>query len=85
MEVDEVLPASTSTGQDASSASSKTKGDFAGVECDPEFLQSVLQYLPGVDPQSEEVRLAIESLTGGSTSKEKDVSEKKVDEDEGKR
>ncbi|KAM7537690.1 hypothetical protein Aperf_G00000064127 [Anoplocephala perfoliata] len=82
MEVDEVSPASTSAGQDASVAGSKAKGDVAGVECDPEFLQSVLQYLPGVDPQSEEVRLAIESLTGGSTSKEKNADEKKMEEDE---
>lgn len=75
MEVDEIPPASTSVQQDQTAKSS-------AVECDPEFLQSVLQYLPGVDPQSEEVRQAIESLTSGSGSKEKQEGESKMDDDE---
>jgi len=33
------------------------------VITDPEFLQSVLQSLPGVDPQSEAVRQAMSELT----------------------
>lgn len=76
MEVDDVPPASISTQQEQSDKPS-------AVECDPEFLQSVLQYLPGVDPQSEEVRQAIESLTSSSGSKDKQGREKKMDEDEG--
>lgn len=38
---------------------------------DPEFLQSVLEGLPGVDPQSEAIRSAIGQLTdkNGSQSK----------------
>lgn len=40
--------------------------DYSEVMNDPEFLQSVLENLPGVDPQSEAVRQAV-----GSLSKEK--------------
>nr|CAD7463873.1 unnamed protein product [Timema tahoe] len=43
---------------------------------DPEFLQSVLENLPGVDPQSEAIRQAV-----GSLSKDKVV---KKDEDKDK-
>ncbi|VDO03289.1 unnamed protein product [Rodentolepis nana] len=75
MEVDDVPPASTSVQHEQTPKSSS-------VECDPEFLQSVLQYLPGVDPQNEEVRQAIESLTSGSGSKDKQEEEKKMDDDE---
>ncbi|EUB56439.1 26S proteasome non-ATPase regulatory subunit 4 [Echinococcus granulosus] len=59
--------------------------DEAVMDCDPEFLQSVLQYLPGVDPQNEEVRRAIESLTTGFKSDQgasKETSEEKKDGDE---
>lgn len=59
--------------------------DDAVVECDPEFLQSVLQYLPGVDPQNEEMRKAIESLTTGFKSDQGASNEtpEKKDNDEG--
>jgi 26S proteasome regulatory subunit N10 len=40
--------------------------DYSEVMNDPEFLQSVLENLPGVDPQSEAIRQAV-----GSLSKEK--------------
>jgi len=46
---------------------------------DPEFLQSVLESLPGVDPQSEEVRNAMGQLTGRK-KEDKKSSEKKDDE-----
>ncbi|VDD75366.1 unnamed protein product [Mesocestoides corti] len=57
----------------------KPKGDGV-AEYDSEFFQSVLQHLPGVDPQNEEVRKAIESLT--STKPEQDPSKKTEDGDE---
>lgn len=48
---------------------------------DPDFLQRVLSALPGVDPNSEDVRLAFESLTkeskDGNKDKSKDKDEKK--------
>lgn len=47
--------------------------DYSEVIGDPAFLQSVLENLPGVDPQSEAVRDAV-----GSLSKDKD---KKGDND----
>lgn len=36
--------------------------DYTEVMNDPAFLQSVLENLPGVDPQSEAVRQAVGSL-----------------------
>lgn len=48
--------------------------DYSEVIADPAFLQSVLENLPGVDPQSEAVRDAV-----GSLSKDK-KNEKKGDE-----
>ena len=49
--------------------------DYSEVMNDPAFLQSVLQNLPGVDPQSEAVRRAV----GEGAAKEKE--EKKEDEE----
>lgn len=54
--------------------------DLQEVMDDPEFLQSVLRNLPGVDPQSEVVRNAVENLDSGkdkkSTSKKDDKTKK---------
>lgn len=50
--------------------------DLSEVMNDPAFLQSVLENLPGVDPQSEAVRQAVGSL---SKDKEKQEKEKKKD------
>jgi 26S proteasome regulatory subunit N10 len=47
--------------------------DYNEVITDPAFLQSVLENLPGVDPQSEAIRGAVDSL-----NKDKD---KKADKD----
>ena len=44
---------------------------------DPAFLQSVLESLPGVDPQSEEIRNAMGQLTGHKKDDKK--AEKKDD------
>lgn len=46
------------------------------VISDPEFLQSVLENLPGVDPQSETIRDAVGSLNKDKKSSSKDKSEK---------
>ena len=45
--------------------------DYSEVMNDPAFLQSVLQNLPGVDPQSEAVRNAV-----GAAKDEKDKEKK---------
>lgn len=37
--------------------------DYSEVMNDPEFLQQVLENLPGVDPQSEDIKSAMSSLT----------------------
>ena len=45
---------------------------------DPEFLQQVLENLPGVDPNSEAIQNAVSSLTKDTGKKEdKKDSEKK--------
>ena len=38
--------------------------DYLEVVSDPAFLQSVLENLPGVDPQSEDVRRAMGNIAG---------------------
>ncbi|XP_014234809.1 26S proteasome non-ATPase regulatory subunit 4 [Trichogramma pretiosum] len=50
--------------------------DYATVMADTEFLQSVLENLPGVDPQSEAVRQAMGALNK-EKEKEKDKDQKK--------
>lgn len=47
------------------------------VISDPEFLQSVLENLPGVDPQSETIRDAVGSLNKDKKSSNKDKSNQK--------
>jgi 26S proteasome regulatory subunit N10 len=46
-----------------SGAAGGASEDYAEVMSDPEFLQSVLENLPGVDPQSEAVRQAVDTLS----------------------
>lgn len=49
--------------------------DYSGVITDPAFLQSVLENLPGVDPQSEAIRGAVDSLNKDKKA-DKDKDEK---------
>ena len=52
--------------------------DYSEVMNDPEFLQQVLENLPGVDPQSEAIQSAMSSLTKKEDSKDsKKDSDKK--------
>lgn len=44
---------------------------------DPEFLQSVLEGLPGVDPQNEDIRNAVQTLTKPDGSKKEEKKEEK--------
>ncbi|XP_049937789.1 26S proteasome non-ATPase regulatory subunit 4 [Schistocerca serialis cubense] len=55
--------------------------DYSEVMNDPEFLQSVLENLPGVDPQSEAIRKAVGSLKDKKESDKKD----RKDDDKGKK
>lgn len=72
----------------ASSSSAKPKDeameveeDYSEVMNDPEFIQSVLENLPGVDPQSDAVRQAVGLVSKDSKDKDqkndKDKSSKK--------
>ena len=45
--------------------------DYSEVMNDPAFLQSVLQNLPGVDPQSEAVKKAVEGAKEENKDKDK--------------
>lgn len=51
--------------------------DYAAVMSDPAFLQSVLENLPGVDPQSEAVRQAVGSLQQNKEKEKEKDKEKK--------
>lgn len=53
------------------------KEDYSEVMNDPAFLQSVLQNLPGVDPQSEAVKNAVGAMKDEKKDKEKKDEEKK--------
>ena len=54
--------------------------DFSQVMADPAFLESVLQNLPGVDPQSQVVKEAVGSLT----QQDKDKKDKDTKKEEKK-
>ncbi|XP_067129370.1 26S proteasome non-ATPase regulatory subunit 4 isoform X2 [Centruroides vittatus] len=81
------------TPMDVDSQGREEMDDYSDVMRDPEFLQSVLQTLPGVDPQSEAVRNAMGTLTQGESNKKNPASntgqeqpskKKKEDDDEKK-
>jgi len=69
MDVDE---AATKTGSKAATGDEGGEEDYSEVMNDPEFLQSVLESLPGVDPQSEAMRQAMGALTGSAKKDDKD-------------
>ncbi|KAL4231667.1 26S proteasome non-ATPase regulatory subunit 4 [Mactra antiquata] len=61
-----------------SEAGSKADEDYSELTQDQEFLQQVLENLPGVDPNSEAIRNAMSSLTKDSAKKDdKTDSDKK--------
>ena len=51
---------------------------------DPDFIQGVLESLPGVDPQSEVVQQAVESLKYQDKDKKKDKQKDKSKDEEKK-
>merc|ERR1711935_30736 len=65
-------------GEESMDVDSKEGGeDYSEVMNDPAFLQSVLQNLPGVDPQSEAVRNAMGALKDDKSEKKEGDKEKK--------
>ncbi|CAH0382150.1 unnamed protein product [Bemisia tabaci] len=79
-------PAGESSSSTTAAKKEDEEMDYSEVMSDPMFLQSVLENLPGVDPQSEAVRQAVDSLTSdkkekkdtkGGDSKKSDDAEKK--------
>uniref|UniRef100_A0A7N6A163 26S proteasome non-ATPase regulatory subunit 4 n=1 Tax=Anabas testudineus TaxID=64144 RepID=A0A7N6A163_ANATE len=67
------------TGADMESTEAKDEEDYDVMQ-DPEFLQSVLENLPGVDPNNEAIRNAMGSLasqTGSKPDTKKDEEKKK--------
>merc|ERR1711879_209104 len=68
--------ASTPTGGDSEEkmdideqSQDKNEDDYSEAMNDPAFLQSVLESLPGVDPQSDAVRQAVGAMSKSSSSK----------------
>jgi len=57
---------------DTDDTKDETDDDYSGVINDPEFLQTVLESLPGVDPQSEAIRNAMGALTQKDSKKNTD-------------
>merc|ERR1712108_56274 len=49
----------------------KKEDDYEEALNDPAVLQSVLESLPGVDPQSEAVRQVVRTMTTGTDNKDK--------------
>lgn len=81
MDVDTPKAAATATSSEALKVKKEEEDqDFSQVMADPAFLESVLQTLPGVDPQSQVVKEAVGSLTQQEKDKDKDKKDKKKDE-----
>ncbi|XP_043276454.1 26S proteasome non-ATPase regulatory subunit 4 isoform X2 [Venturia canescens] len=55
----------------------EVEDDYSAVMSDPSFLQTVLENLPGVDPQSEAVREAVSSLQQNKDKGQDKEKEKK--------
>jgi len=75
--------ASTPTGGDSEDkmevdepSQDKNEDDYSEAMNDPAFLQSVLESLPGVDPQSDAVRQAVGAMSKSSSSSKKDTDKK---------
>ena len=58
--------------------------DFSDVINDPNFLRSVLEGLPGVDPQSDAIRHAVSELTSGKTEEQRTKKDDKKKDDSSK-
>lgn len=69
-------------GADEKAPTKEKKEDLSAVMADATFLEGVLNKLPGVNPNSEEVKKAIDSYTGSSSGSKED---KKEDEEKNKK
>jgi 26S proteasome regulatory subunit N10 len=63
--------------EDTAEAAGGASEDYTEVMNDPEFLQSVLENLPGVDPQSDAVRQAVDTLSKEKKKSSKDDKDQK--------
>ncbi|XP_018014291.1 26S proteasome non-ATPase regulatory subunit 4 [Hyalella azteca] len=73
MEIDTKAPEKAS----AASGGGGSTEDLSSVMADAAFLEGVLNKLPGVNPNSDVVKQAIDSYTGASSSDSKDDDKKK--------
>jgi len=68
-------------GESAAAAAAAVKDeDYSDVMTDPDFLHDVLTSLPGVDPQSDAIRQAVESLTANNQNENQKKDEGKDDD-----
>ena len=73
MQQDDPAPGSSSK-EEAMDVDESKEGEDMN---DPAYLQSVLENLPGVDPQSEAVKQAMSAVTGQGKDKDKKDDDKK--------
>lgn len=73
------------TGARVAAAVCQGEDDYLEVVSDPAFLQSVLESLPGVDPQSEDVRRAMGSIAGSGSGAKNPPEDDKKDDDKSKK
>lgn len=83
MQADAAAGPSTSGAGAESMDVDETKEDYTQEMNDPNFLKSVLENLPGVDPQSDAVKQAVGAMSG--SSKDTDEEKKKKEEEEKKK
>ncbi|KAL8613304.1 hypothetical protein ACOMHN_052544 [Nucella lapillus] len=81
---DEATPMEVDTEEAAAGGGDKKKEaeevDYSEVMQDPEFLQSVLENLPGVDPNSAAIKDAMKTLTSDTPKDGKDKDSSKKDD-----
>lgn len=89
MQEDASTPTETASGSAAEKMdvdeqpSEKNEDDYSEAMNDPAFLQSVLENLPGVDPQSDAVRQAVGAMSKSGSKKDGNKSDSDKKDDKG--
>lgn len=92
MDVDSSKPAAVTSGASAATAMEEDspalaadEGDLSSVMSDAAFLEGVLNKLPGVNPNSDVVKKAIDSYSGAGASADATPAAEKVKEEDSKK
>jgi len=81
-EEDDDMEAVGDSSATAAAAAADKEEDYSDVMTDPDFLHDVLTSLPGVDPSSDAIRQAVESLTANPSENQKKEDGKDDDKKE---